>query len=407
KRLTIPLAGRYVSLDNVHLRDSCPCPLCIDPSTRQKLFQTHDIPLTISPRRHNISPTDNALTVIWSSDFGGYNHESTYTLAHLKALTSPRYASREAFDDWNYVLWDKALMQKDVQFIPYEAYMADDSILLFALEQLATYGLVFLKDVPSQLPLHSNIISTIAQRIGTLKTTFYGETWDVKSLPNSKNIAYTPLNLGLHMDLLYYESPPGLQFLHCLQNTVKGGSSYFSDAFRAAEMLRASSPNNFSVLTRFPVTFHYENDGQHYRYTRPTLVLNNADYHARKRLDHVNYSPPFQAPFDLQAPSGGGAASAGGGGGGGGAPHGGGGDAASSALWRQFVHALGMFGRHVDAPENQFELRLAEGEVAIFQNRRVLHARREFDPASGERWLKGTYVDGDTFRSRLRTLARR
>ena len=31
------------------------------------------------------------------------------------------------------------------------------------------------------------------------------------------NIAYSGAKLLLHMDLVYYESPPGLQLLHCLR----------------------------------------------------------------------------------------------------------------------------------------------------------------------------------------------
>ena len=40
----------------------------------------------------------------------------------------------------------------------------------------------------------------------------------------------------------------------------------------------------------------------------------------------------------------------------------------------------------------------------VFQNRRVLHARRGFDAESGDRWLKGAYVGGDAYRSKLRVL---
>ena len=43
----------------------------------------------------------------------------------------------------------------------------------------------------------------------------------------------------------------------------------------------------------------------------------------------------------------------------------------------------------------------------IFDNRRVLHARRAFDATKGERWLKGAYVDDDVFFSRLRVLGER
>jgi len=43
------------------------------------------------------------------------------------------------------------------------------------------------------------------------------QSFDVKSVPSPINIAYSNVALGLHMDLMYYESPPGLQLLHCVR----------------------------------------------------------------------------------------------------------------------------------------------------------------------------------------------
>ena len=63
-----------------------------------------------------------------------------------------------------------------------------------------------------------------------------------------------------------------------------------------------------------------------------------------------------------------------------------------------------MFGDIIGSEKNQFGLTLKEGECVIFQNRRVLHARNAFDAESGDRWLKGAYVDGDVYRSKLRVL---
>jgi len=57
---------------------------------------------------------------------------------------------------------------------------------------------LFLRNVPDS----EKSVEEIAGRIGTLKDTFYGRTWDVKSKPKAKNIAYTQSFLGLHMDLL-------------------------------------------------------------------------------------------------------------------------------------------------------------------------------------------------------------
>ena len=45
-------------------------------------------------------------------------------------------------------------------------------------------------------------VSNIGTRIGALRNTFYGLTWDVKSKSGANNIAYTEQMLGMHQDLL-------------------------------------------------------------------------------------------------------------------------------------------------------------------------------------------------------------
>ncbi len=52
-------------------------------------------------------------------------------------------------------------------------------------------------------------------------------------------------------------------------------------------------------------------------------------------------------------------------------------------------------------------LKLAAGEMVVFDNRRVLHGREAFDPTTGFRHLRGCYVDRGEFDSTLRILARR
>ena len=43
---TVLIDGAEVKYDWVFLRDSCQCPKCVDPSTRQKVHHTADVPLT-------------------------------------------------------------------------------------------------------------------------------------------------------------------------------------------------------------------------------------------------------------------------------------------------------------------------------------------------------------------------
>jgi alpha-ketoglutarate-dependent taurine dioxygenase len=93
------------------------------------------------------------------------------------------------------------------------------------------------------------------------------------------------------------------------------------------------------------------------------------------RIDHVNYSPPFQAPFESDT---------------------------SKPEFRQFIRAFQRFRDLIEDKNNQLELVLEKDQCVIFHNRRILHARREFDASSGSRWLKGCYTDLDNFKDRLR-----
>ncbi|EDN91895.1 hypothetical protein SS1G_07756 [Sclerotinia sclerotiorum 1980 UF-70] len=162
---------------------------------------------------------------------------------------------------------------------------------------LRDYGLLILRDVPES----ETSVVDIAKRVGNLRDTLYGVTWDVKSVSEAKNVAYTSQYLGLHMDLLYMTNPPGFQFLHCLRNTCSGGSSIFSDAFHAAAQL---DEHNFDELCRQKVPYHYRNAGEHYFYKHRVISSKPPKPKATKfskvaAIRHINYSPPFQATFDV------------------------------------------------------------------------------------------------------------
>ena len=92
--------------------------------------------------------------------------------------------------------------------------------------------------------------------------TIYGATFDVKSEKQAVNIAYTATELDFHMDLCYYEEPPGIQLLHCLEQAAIGGDSVLADSFAAAFALKASHPEHFEALTEIPVTFHKHHDSE-------------------------------------------------------------------------------------------------------------------------------------------------
>ena len=54
----------------------------------------------------------------------------------------------------------------------------------------------------------------------------------------------------------------------------------------------------------------------------------------------------------------------------------------------------------------QYFNRLNKGDLIVFDNRRILHARNSFDLKEGDRHLQGCYVDKDELLSKIRILER-
>ncbi|KAG1733281.1 gamma-butyrobetaine hydroxylase, partial [Suillus lakei] len=374
-KLIVPALG--ASFPHRWLRDACQCTACVHPSTSQKLHRTSDIAADVRPVPHGVTFQDSGIHVEWAD-----NHKSFYEhsfLEHVQPLS-----------------WDvSTISQIPDLYMTYEA-IKKPARLLSAITQLTRYGLLLITGVPNTE--HENKtceLRKLANIFGELRETFYGELWDVKNVRNSKNIAYTNLDLGMHMDLLYFQHPPRYQILHCLRNRVVGGTSRFVDGLRAAETLRKTHPVDFDTLATTPVPFHYVNDGHHLHYEHPTIELASlpaaistgsptTDISAPSvpEVKHVNYSPPFQAPLLL--------------------------DSTPPA----FYSALGRYAALLDDPLNILEYTLREGDAVLFDNRRVLHARTSFTDdgssvdAYGEtnRWLKGCYLEADAILDRGRVL---
>lgn len=365
----------------VFLRDTCICPHCVDPSSKQKKFQTTDIPKTIEAKTVQ-KESNGDVTITWTEDAPGFGPD------HLSRIPASLFAShqrRTTMVDARYHVptftWNKKRLTEKLAYVDFEEYMHDEKRLLQALNFLQAFGILLVRGVPET----ENAIEHLTSRIGRIRDTFYGRTWDVKSVPNAKNVAYTQQHLGLHMDLLYMQNPPGLQFLHCLKNTSPGGNSLFSDGLRVAHRLDDAT---FNLLARQDIAFEYRNDGQHYYKERPVLEVGKhkettfpggSQKVQRAEVLNINWSPPFQAPLPFQAQL-------------------------QGSQVPRILQALRTFAYRAQDPEAVYEHKLSEGECVIFNNRRVLHGRTAFDATQGERWLKGTYVDSDVFESRLRVL---
>ena len=214
----LPYKG--LSLPYNWLRDSCQCPRCLHPSTRQKLHPTSDIPTDVRPAPNGIRYADNGVYVEWAPD-----HHSFYPNEFLDLYISPSNL-REYHGNVEQCIWDvDKLKQSSDLYVSYGSLFSVSG-LYAATTQLLRYGLVFVTGVPTAHTSNETCeLRTLAQKFSDIRTTFYGETWDVKAVRESRNIAYTNVFLGLHMDLMcvvphsasycwflrndrYFENPP-------------------------------------------------------------------------------------------------------------------------------------------------------------------------------------------------------
>lgn len=352
---------------HVWLRDSCRCPQCIHSSSGQKLHSSAEIPLDIKPV--SISPGKEHIRVFWPTKDRTNTHESIYPLSWLIKQSELDIESGLGSDSlfkpktWDASEWNK----KELDFNQLFTLEGKKEFL----EQLAKYGLCFINKIP--LDNASKNFDKLTNIMGPNRMTFYGRTWDVKSIKNAENIAYTNEFLGLHMDLMYYREPPAIQLLYCLKNEVKGGSSMFTDIYKAVEILKATYPEDYETLCKVNVTFQYNQNNHAMHFKRPTIEPSNIPGEPPK----VYFSPPFMGPLE-----------------------------ANSLDAAKFYRAYNRLNTIITDDANMIIKRLEPGTCVVFHNTRVLHAREAFDPTEGDRHLLGTYVDWDYFKESYRLALR-
>ncbi|KAI8086216.1 uncharacterized protein BX664DRAFT_335195 [Halteromyces radiatus] len=364
------------SYSHVWLRDNCPCEACVHPSSRQKLHSMADIDLNTTPRSIHLDTSTDTLVIEWEQPLrhqqqheGG--HKSHYPLAYLRRYASQQSSQEFRFENLIPRTWARDEYQ--LEWISHDDYMTTEQGLHRVVEKLYNDGLVFLEGVPAD---DHQSVTRVAERIGNIQETFYGRDFDVKNVAKSVNIAYTSLYLGFHMDLMYLDCPPGIQLLHCMKNNVTGGASIFLDSYRAVELLKQQYPECYDILRKTPVSFHYINNGHHMYYRRPTIVTDEGYGLGSSWNMHVNYAPQFQGPMDELTPK----------------------------EMKRFYQAFQRFADFIEDESLRYQITLQPGQLVLFANRRVLHGRTAFDPASGDRHLKGTYLALDSLKDKVRTL---
>jgi gamma-butyrobetaine dioxygenase len=259
--------------------------------------------------------------------------------------------------------------RRDFAFIGLEAARSDPRARLGWLTRLLQDGLAFITELPNT---ETTLLETVPL-VGRVLETNYGLTFEVRSVPQPENLAYSDLGLGLHTDNPYREPVPGFQALHAIIPSSEGGESLFADGFALAEHLRATAPEAFARLAATPVPFHYRSQEADLYAERPLIQLSS-----RGEVTAVHYNSRSIAPLHLPPEE--------------------------TAL---FYGAYRRFAQLLRDARFQLRLRLEAGMLVVFDNRRILHGRSAFSSAKYPRHLRGCYLSRDSVYSETALLQRR
>jgi gamma-butyrobetaine dioxygenase len=356
--LSIEIAGgNRFPIHPLWLRERCLDAKSIDLRTGQRLEDPSDLDLQlgltsvaeVEPGRYRIRFTDG--------------HEADFLAREILAEASLPVGDH---DCPRIRLWDGSLSE-----IPRLAWSSSptDAQKAAWLKPFLELGFVIFTGVPTE----SKQVLKVGSTFGYVRDTNFGVHFDVRSVPDANDLAYTSLFLDPHTDNPYRSPVPGVQLLHCLANETSGGLSTLVDGFAAAETLRTADPEGFRVLSRTPVRFRFRDvDTELVRSSSLIEVDGVGGLQAinfSPRLDYVPLLPPAELTTYFEA--------------------------------RKKLDAL------LRSAEYEIRFLLNAGDLMMMDNRRLLHGRTSFDTREGLRHLQGCYIDVDGPRSVYRVMRRK
>ena len=231
------------------------------------------------------------------------------------------------------------------------------------------FGFIVIKNVPTK----NNFIVNFANSIGSIRRTNFGEYFNVRSIPNPNDLAYTSLPLAPHTDNPYRNPVPCIQLLHCIDNEVSGGFSTLVDGYTVTEDLKKEFRKYYDVLTEVKVKFKFIDKDVVLEGWSELIKLN-----ANKEFKQVKFSPRLDFVPIL--------------------------DKDKLDL---YYKARNKISSMYNSDKYRLEFKLMPGDLLMMDNYRLLHGRTEFDANEGCRFLQGAYIDFDSTEGKLRHLKRK
>jgi alpha-ketoglutarate-dependent taurine dioxygenase len=324
------------------------CDQDLHPATRERVVDASEFDEAIRPRDAWIEGGDT-LVIHWDEPS---ERCSRYALAWLRAHA---YAPGRV---------DPGGPDTDLAGITLDAAALGDALFDHALARLSARGVARIvgyrprgEDVGPEDT--EALIDELTARGLAVIGTHFGRIEDLRTdnrtNANNDQLGYTDAAIDLHTDQPFLEEPPHFQALHCLQPAPVGGDTALVDARALSELLRAEDADAWEMLRTVPVVFHRKQRSFEKVLSAPVLGEDGPSGF-RARYSYFTLAP-FRVPF---------------------------------AQMERWYRAHRRFARMVRDPRHQLRFRLEAGDVVLYDNHRMLHARTGF---TGPRWLRGVYFD--------------
>lgn len=354
--LSVPLAAGETYFNYCWLRDACPS--CIDPQTRERIFDVASLPAL--PRARQAHIEGDVLVVDWQSEA----QVSRIPLALLESFATRGRAEDPA--DLPRNLW---YADRGASFlrVPQQAVLTDPAARAQLTRALIEDGIAIVTGMDGG----KDSLPRLVEAIGPITPSAEGLFFDVRVEIAPTNLAFTAGPLEMHTDLPGEEAAPGVQFLHCLENSVEGGLSLFLDGAAVAEALRQEDPAAFHLLANNKIPFFYRHDNWDYRAHQRVIETD-----PEGRVTGVTISQHLQDAMDLP-----------------------------QTLLDDYYPAFVKFLKMMQEERFLVRFRSEAGNCVIFDNHRIVHGREGYVADSGKRHLRGCYTDRGALRSTHRVLA--
>ncbi|XP_018785708.1 PREDICTED: gamma-butyrobetaine dioxygenase-like [Bactrocera latifrons] len=357
---------------SIWLRDNCQCAQCFHrDSLSRKPLRWNNFDTKVKVRQVTVDEPRQLVNILWSDE-----HCSSFPLKWLKDRDFSLKTREQYLSEWyrpQSKHWGKDDFVKVLKKFDYWDVMRSDAVLMEWLQTLAVHGIAMLKNSP----LDIGVVKSLANRIGFIRKTTYGEEFSVRSRPGAKNYSYLSEPLPLHTDLPYYEYKPSVTLLHTLeQSRSKGGWNQLVDTFNIADQLRVNHPQHFETLAQTLVNWcdiGMDADKFFHNMWRAPVINLDAD----GKYTRINHSVPqrdshFSIDVDKVVP---------------------------------WYEANATFVRI--AHEQSVTFKTEPGDVLSFNNLRMLHGRTGYDDTERNvRHIVGGFVDWDIVYSKMRVLRR-